>query len=187
VTTCVLSPCARRVLSDIRDYSAEQWSAGQADSHVRLIAEVCERLASGRITGRSADSVRAGFFRHPVRSHVLFYRARRRGGIEIAHPAPAHGYRAPPVAGCVSRRRCRAPSSGIAATIRPSICLRRNRRSAARSLVPLRRIRRQPVAACCQHGRGPPIIAAIARERSTRPPAAPPDRSPRPPAAPARP
>jgi toxin ParE1/3/4 len=83
VTTYVLSPRARRDLSDIWDYSAEQWSAGQADGYVRLIAGACEGLASGRITGRSADTVRAGYFRHSVGSHVLFYLARRRGGIEI--------------------------------------------------------------------------------------------------------
>ena len=83
MTTYVLSPRARRDLSDIWDYSAEQWSVAQADRYVRLIAEVCEGLASGHITGRSADTVRAGYFRHPVGSHVLFYRARRRGGIEI--------------------------------------------------------------------------------------------------------
>lgn len=79
----MLSPRARRDLSDIWDYSAEQWSAFQADRCVRLIAEACEGLASGRIAGRSADTVRAGYFRHPAGSHVLFYRARRRGGIEI--------------------------------------------------------------------------------------------------------
>ena len=83
MTTYVLLPRARRDLSDIWDYGAEQWSAGQADSSVRLIAGACECLASGRITGRSADTVRAGYFRHSLGSHVLFYRARRRSGIEI--------------------------------------------------------------------------------------------------------
>jgi len=83
VTAYALSPRARRDLSDIWDNSAEQWGAGQADRYVRLIAGACERLASGRITGRSADTVRAGCFRRSVGSHVLFYRARRRGGIEI--------------------------------------------------------------------------------------------------------
>jgi toxin ParE1/3/4 len=83
VTNYVLSPRARRDLSDIWDYSDEHWNAAQADSYVRLIAEACERLASGRIAGRSADIVRAGYLRHSVGSHVLFYRARRRAGIEI--------------------------------------------------------------------------------------------------------
>jgi toxin ParE1/3/4 len=83
VTTYVLSSRARRDLSDIWDYSAKQWSAVQADRYIRLIAAACEGLASGRSIRRSADTVRAGYFRHQIGSHVLFYRARPRGGIEI--------------------------------------------------------------------------------------------------------
>jgi plasmid stabilization system protein ParE len=100
LTTYVLSPRARRDLSDIWDYSAEQWSAFQADRCVRLIAEACEGLASGRIAGRSADTVRAGYFRHPAGSpRAVLPSAPARRDRDRAHPAPAHGFRAPTIAG----------------------------------------------------------------------------------------
>ena len=83
MTGYVLTPRARRDLSDIWDYSAEQWGAAQADRYIRLIAAACDALATGRTKGRSAESIRLGYFRQTVGSHVLFYRARKRGGVEI--------------------------------------------------------------------------------------------------------
>jgi toxin ParE1/3/4 len=78
-----LTPRARRDLSEIWDYSAVQWGTAQADRYIRLIASACDALATGRATGRSAEAIRAGYFRQIVGSHVLFYRARKRGGIEV--------------------------------------------------------------------------------------------------------
>jgi toxin ParE1/3/4 len=83
VTGYVLTPRARRDLSEIWDYSAAQWDTAQADRYVRLIASVCAALATGRAKGRSAEAVRPGYFRQTVGSHVLLYRARKRGGVEI--------------------------------------------------------------------------------------------------------
>ena len=81
MTNYVLSPGARSDLSEIWDYSAEQWGIAQADRYIRLLTAACEALATGRIEGRSAEMIRAGYFRHSVGSHMLFYRMRRRGGI----------------------------------------------------------------------------------------------------------
>ena len=83
MTGYVLTPRARRDLSEIWDYSAAQWGTTQADRYVRLIAAACDALASGRATGRSAEAIRPGYLRQTVGSHVLFYRARKRGRIEI--------------------------------------------------------------------------------------------------------
>ncbi len=79
----VLSPRAGRDLSDIWDYSAEQWGVAQADRYIRLITTACEALATGHVTGRSADTIRTGYFRYGVGSHVLFYRPQPQGGIAI--------------------------------------------------------------------------------------------------------
>jgi toxin ParE1/3/4 len=83
VTGYVLTPRARHDLSEIWDYSAVQWGATQADRYIRLITSACAALADGRTKGRSAQAIRPGYFRQTVGSHVLFYRARKRGGIEI--------------------------------------------------------------------------------------------------------
>ncbi len=83
MTGYVLTPRARRDLSEIWDYSADQWGAAQADRYIRLIATACGALSTGRAKGRSAEAIRPGYSRQTVGSHVVFYRNRNRGGIEI--------------------------------------------------------------------------------------------------------
>jgi toxin ParE1/3/4 len=83
LTGYLVTPRARRDLGEIWDYSAEQWGTAQADRYVRLITSACTALAAGRVNGRSAEAIRRGYFRHTAGSHVLFYRIRKRGGIEI--------------------------------------------------------------------------------------------------------
>jgi toxin ParE1/3/4 len=78
-----LTPRARRDLAEIWDYSESQWGVAQADRYVRMIAAACDALAAGRAKGRSAEFIRAGYFRYNVGSHVLFFRERKRSGIEI--------------------------------------------------------------------------------------------------------
>lgn len=83
MTSYVLSPRAREDLSDIWSYSADRWGDEQADRYIRLIALACVALATGDKRGRSADAIRAGYFRYAVGSHILFYRMRPRRGIEV--------------------------------------------------------------------------------------------------------
>ncbi len=83
MTTYRLSPRARADLGGIWDHTAERWGEGQAERYLRQIAEACADLASGRRRGAGAGAVRPGYFRHPVGSHVLFYRLGRDGGIEV--------------------------------------------------------------------------------------------------------
>lgn len=78
-----LSPRARRDLSEIWDYTAHRWGEDQADRYVRQITAVCTDLAAGRKAGRSADAIRAGYFRCTAGSHVLFYRLGDAQGIEV--------------------------------------------------------------------------------------------------------
>ena len=78
-----LSPLAAIDLSRIWDYSAEHWGVDQADRYVRQIGRACADLASGRKQGRSIDLVRAGYFRYPAGSHVLFYRWSTGGRMEV--------------------------------------------------------------------------------------------------------
>ncbi len=79
----VLSPKARADLDGVWDYTAERWDADQADRYVRQIAETVSRLADGTLPRRKADDVRAGYFRQPTGSHVIFYRQDPDGGIVV--------------------------------------------------------------------------------------------------------
>ncbi|WP_118184566.1 type II toxin-antitoxin system RelE/ParE family toxin [Paraburkholderia phosphatilytica] len=67
-----LTPLAGTDLEDIWRYSAAQWSPEQADPYHRDLVATMEALAAGKKSGR-ACTVRDGYFRYGVGSHVVFY------------------------------------------------------------------------------------------------------------------
>lgn len=83
MTRYAFTPRARADLSEIWNYTARRWDPGQADRYIRQIEAVCADLAAGRKQGRSAASVRPGYFRCAAGSHVLFYKTGDAGTLEI--------------------------------------------------------------------------------------------------------
>jgi toxin ParE1/3/4 len=78
-----LTPLARDDLGGIWDYTAERWDADQADRYIRRLVEAFENLAAGTARGRSAETVRPGYFRLTVATHIVFYRLGDGGRIEV--------------------------------------------------------------------------------------------------------
>ena len=74
MTAYVLSERAQADIDEIWDYSADTWSVAQAELYVGEIRAAIETLAGDPERGRRHDSVRSGYRRWPVGSHVLFYR-----------------------------------------------------------------------------------------------------------------
>jgi len=70
----VLSPAAQADLEQIWDYSCERWSVDQAEKYVRGIQRAIERVVDNPLIGQSCEEVRAGYRRHGVGSHSLYYR-----------------------------------------------------------------------------------------------------------------
>lgn len=70
----MLSPAARADLEQIWDYTCQRWSAEQAETYVREIARAIERVVDNPQIGRACEEVRAGYRRHAVGSHALYYR-----------------------------------------------------------------------------------------------------------------
>jgi toxin ParE1/3/4 len=83
VSGYALAPRAKLDLGDIWAYTAEHWGVEQADRYVRQLTTACADVASGRSVGHSIEHIRAGYFRYPAGSHVLFYRRGGGGGIEV--------------------------------------------------------------------------------------------------------
>lgn len=83
MTAYVLSPRARDDLSEIWDYTADHWGVEQADRYVRQLCAACAGLAEGRRQGRTVDAVRTGYLKYLIASHVIFYRLRAPGQIEV--------------------------------------------------------------------------------------------------------
>lgn len=83
----VLSPLAQADLSDIWDYSFSQWGADQADVYVLAIHAACEGLATavanGRLGGQSAEHIRMGYRKQLVGSHLLFFRCKLTGEVDV--------------------------------------------------------------------------------------------------------
>ena len=70
----VLSPAARADLEQIWDYTAATWDDDQAENYVRDIQRAIERVVDNPMIGRVCDDVRPGYRKHPVGSHILYYR-----------------------------------------------------------------------------------------------------------------
>ena len=96
----LFSPLALADLSDIWDYSFSNWGADQADAYVLAVHAACEALAQtlakGRLVGQSAEHIRAGYRKHLIGSHVIFFRCLTGDKVEVVRilnqrmDVPAH-------------------------------------------------------------------------------------------------
>ena len=78
----VLSPRAKSDIDHIWNYSEKLWGAGQAESYIRQLQHSIEEVAACSAIGRACPEVRAGYYKYPSGSHILFYRLIE-GGIDI--------------------------------------------------------------------------------------------------------
>ena len=73
--TYVLSPMAEADLEDIWAYTAETWSAEQAEIYTNDIINVFEELAGGQKKGRPVE-VREGYLKALVGRHAIYFQIR---------------------------------------------------------------------------------------------------------------
>ena len=78
-----LSRSAQADLAEIWDYSARHWGDDRADRYILAIQDACDALADGRRQGRAIDTIRPGYRKLPIASHVLFFRRTAGGIIEV--------------------------------------------------------------------------------------------------------
>lgn len=69
-----LSKEAENDLENIWLYTFENWSPSQADRYIDLIIDEIEYLSENPDSGKSFESVRKGYFRSKVKSHLIFYK-----------------------------------------------------------------------------------------------------------------
>ena len=77
----VLSPRARSDLDAIWDHGI-QWGEDRTERYMREIQRGIEYVAEDPRRGRPCDDIRAGYFKYPAGSHMLFFRLVR-GGIDV--------------------------------------------------------------------------------------------------------
>jgi toxin ParE1/3/4 len=69
-----LRPRARADLKDIWRFTESRWGSEQARIYTALIRQRMEAVAAKPETGRPCPELRAGYFKCPAGSHLLFYR-----------------------------------------------------------------------------------------------------------------
>jgi toxin ParE1/3/4 len=69
-----ITPAARADLDGIWQYTAETWSADQAERYTDLIIDAFEAIAAEPDRGRDASRTRAGYRYWTVGRHFVFYR-----------------------------------------------------------------------------------------------------------------
>lgn len=69
-----LTPLAMDDLRDIWRYGAEAWGLAKTEAYGEKLLDAFEFLAENPQAGLAIDYVRAGYRRHPVGTHLIFYR-----------------------------------------------------------------------------------------------------------------
>jgi toxin ParE1/3/4 len=79
---CTISPRASRDLDEIWAYTLERWGVEQAEFYLRRIGHDLDTVTKRPTLGRLCPEIRAGYYKFPSGSHLLFYRLVE-GGIDV--------------------------------------------------------------------------------------------------------
>ncbi len=82
MTGYVLTPRAKADIAEIWDYTIAVWGIGQSETYLRRIQAAMEAVAVEPSLARSCEAIRAGYWKHPAGSHVIFFRLSP-DGIEV--------------------------------------------------------------------------------------------------------
>lgn len=69
-----ISILASQDIESIWQYTYENWSIEQADRYVNLIVDEIEYVAEKPESGFDVSSLRQGYFRTKIKSHLIFYK-----------------------------------------------------------------------------------------------------------------
>jgi toxin ParE1/3/4 len=70
-------------LTNIWNYTFEQWSEQQADKYYQILIENCEEIANNPGMGKNYDGIMASLLGFKVNRHIIFYRIVSSEQIEI--------------------------------------------------------------------------------------------------------
>ncbi|PLX05782.1 MAG: type II toxin-antitoxin system RelE/ParE family toxin [Marinilabiliales bacterium] len=76
-----ISLLASQDLENIWFYTFENWSAEQADRYLNLILDEIEYVAKKPKSGIDCSSVRKGYYKTKIKSHLIFYKIEKKSNI----------------------------------------------------------------------------------------------------------
>ena len=78
-----LTNLAVQDLSEIWNYTFEQWSERQADNYYEQLTATFESIATNQQQGRNYEGIRSDLFGFKVNRHIVFYRIISNDLVEI--------------------------------------------------------------------------------------------------------
>ncbi|MGV7105218.1 type II toxin-antitoxin system RelE/ParE family toxin [Flavobacterium sp. U410] len=70
-------------LTNIWNYTFEEWSENQADTYYFLLLEMCQDLADNPTIGKSYKDIGIEIFGFKAHRHIIFYEIKSKNEIEI--------------------------------------------------------------------------------------------------------
>jgi toxin ParE1/3/4 len=77
-----ISPRAQGDVDEIWAHTVKHWGIDQAEVYIRQIGRHIEMVAEKPMIGRACPEVRAGYYKYPSGSDLLFYRLVE-GGVDV--------------------------------------------------------------------------------------------------------
>ena len=78
-----LSPLALEDLRDIWRYGSATWGQVRAEQYGEKLLDAFDFLAENPKAGQPIEHIRPGYKRHPVGTHVIFYRLGMAASVEV--------------------------------------------------------------------------------------------------------
>lgn len=70
-------------LTEIWDYTFEQWSEQQADKYYQMLLDNCQEIANNPNLGKNYDGITSNLLGLKANRHIIFYREIKKNEIEI--------------------------------------------------------------------------------------------------------
>ena len=83
MSSFVLTAKAKADLKVIAGYTERRWGKRQRNLYIRQMDDAFHMLAESPLTGKACDAVKAGYRKLLQGSHVIFYRSKNDGTVEI--------------------------------------------------------------------------------------------------------
>ena len=71
-------------LRKIWNYTVDTWSENQADLYYRMLLDYCQKIADGKVKGKTYVGIYSGLLGIKSGKHVIFYRQMTKDRVEIA-------------------------------------------------------------------------------------------------------
>jgi len=81
MATFTLTNAAKNDLKDIARFTQKRWGREQRNKYLKTLDNSFHQLASNPAIGKTCNEIKAGYYKFPTGSHMIFYR--KKGALKI--------------------------------------------------------------------------------------------------------